>query len=370
MERITRRDFLKALAGAVAGSVVAGRSFANIFANQQRPFEFLVAGDSLVSGQGLEERDKFYTLVADWLRTEVFAGRRPVYLSVEAHSGSTLKFHPDEAEKYKKAGRDETYYFKPEVNVSFPSTYKQIEVAAEKYRAAGSPGADLIMITGGITDITTSRVYNPEGDDDELRREARLYCFEHMYDVLARAAELHPNALMAVVGYFPGIGPNSSDKRLLNAWLEALDTSGFKKSLMNNPLVRPLFFPKLKKRAIERSRIWVEESNKHFASAVDKLNKTLGSERALFIRAPLTEDDATEAPNTKVFRMGKGGVVSDPMARIRIRDCNDALPKLKAETGIDYPVRLCEIAAIGHPDPAGARAYAEAIKTALAPRMR
>lgn len=365
MEIITRRDFLKALAGAMAGSIIARRSLAGVVEPQQRAFEFLVAGDSLVWGQGLEEKDKFYTLIADWLRGEIFEGRRQVYLSVEAHSGSTLKFHPDEAEKYKRIGRDETYYFKPEVNVSFPSIYKQIEVAAEKYRVAGVPGADLIMITGGITDVTTSAVYNPKGDDDELRRFARLYCFEHMYEVLSRAAELHPNALLTVVGYFPGIGPKSSDKRLLNAWLEALDTSGLKKFFMNNALVRPFFFTKLKKRGIERSRIWVEESNKDLAAAVDKLNSTLGKTRAVFIRAPLTEDDATEAPDTKVFRMGKNGIVADPMARIRIRDCNDALPKLKAETGIDYPVRLCEIAAIGHPDPAGARAYAEAIKLVL-----
>lgn len=366
MNNLTRRDFLKALGGAVAGSVVATQAFANILSTQ-RAFEFLVAGDSLIWGQGLLERDKFYTLTADWLRSDVFAGRRPVNLNVEAHSGSTLKFHPDEAEKYKKAGRDETYEFKPEVNVSFPSIYKQIEVAAEKYRAAGSPGADLIMITGGITDITTSVVYNPKGNDDQLRTDIKKYCFDDMYDVIERAAELHPNALIAVVGYFPAISPQSKDGKLMNAWLEVLDTSGFKKALMNNPIVRPLVFGKLKKRAIERSRIWVEESSKNSSAAVDKLNAKLGRTRAIFIRGPLTDEDAAETPNTKLLRMGKHGVVEDAMAQSRIKDCNEALPKLKAETGIDFPVRLCEAAAVGHPNPAGAKAYAEAIAVSLGP---
>ena len=336
------------------------------FAQQSRPFEMLVVGDSLVWGQGLEEKDKFYTLVAEWLRSEAFRGPREVNLKVKAHSGSTAKFHPDEAEKYKKAGRDETFPFAPEVNVSFPSIYKQVEVAADEYRTASTPGADLILVTGCITDITTSRVYNPKGDDDELRREIQQYCGDDMYDVIERAAELHPNALIAVVGYFPAIGPKSSNKKLLNAWLEALSASGFRKAMLNNPIILPLFFNKLKKRAMERSKIWLEESDKTLKAAVEKLNAKYKTKRAVFIEAPLTLDHATEAPDTKLFRMGKNGIVTDPMAKSRIKDCNDSLPKLKAETGIDFPIRLCEIAAIGHPDPAGARAYFDAIKGVLA----
>ncbi len=369
MKNLTKRNFLRALTNAAAGSLIFSQLFANVVL-AQRPYQFLVVGDSLIWGQGLQEKDKFYTLTHDWLRSEAFGAPREVNLKVKAHSGSTLKFHPDEAEKYRKAGRDETYPYKPEVNVSFPSGLKQIEVASDEYRAEGKTGADLVMITGCITDITTSRVYNPKGDDDELRREVQKYCRDDMYDVIERAAELNPNALIAVVGYFPAIGPNSSNSKLLNAWLEALGTSGFKKSLMNNPIVRPLFFNKLKKRAIERSRIWFDESNKNLSAAVDKLNAKYGKTRAVFVRSPLTEDVAAETPNTKLFRMGKKGVVEDPMAQSRIKDCNDALPKLKAETGIEFPIRLCEIAAIGHPNPIGAKAYAEKIRSVLAPLLK
>ncbi len=329
-----------------------------------------MVGDSLVFGQGLEEKDKTYTLISDWLRNEAFGGSRDVNLKVKAHSGSTVKFHPDEAEKYKKIGRDETYPFKPEVNVSFPSSLKQIEVASDEYRAEGKNGADLILITGCITDITTSRVYNPKGDDAELRREAQKYCPDDMYDLLERAAEMHPNALIAVIGYFPAISPDSSGPKLLNAWLEARNYSGFKKVMVNNPIMRPFLFNKLRKRAIERSRLWVEESDKNLTAAVDKLNAKHGKTRAIFIRTPLTEKDAAETPNTKLFRMGKKGVVEDPMAQSRIKDCNEALPKLKAETGIEFPLRLCEIAAIGHPNPEGAKAYADAIKDAILPLLK
>jgi len=368
MGKITRRDFLKFLA-ASAVTIVAKPDF--IFASARtEPFEFLVVGDSLIWGQGNLEKDKIYTLVADWLRTTAFGRPREVNLKVKAHSGSTLKFHPEEAEKYKKAGRDETYYYKPEVNVGFPSSWKQIEAAADEYRAAGKAGADLIMISGGITDITTSRVFDPKGDDAVLRAEIKKYCEDDMFDVLELAASKNPNATLAVVGYFPAISPKSSESKLLNAWLEALSFPRAFKWVANNPITRPIYFSKLKKRAMQRSKIFLEESNRHLRLAVERINTKFGDHRAVFVESPMTDEHAAEAPNTVLFRMGKGGIVKDNVARERIADCRAALPELKRTTGIDYSIKLCEIAAVGHPDPTGSRMYAEAIKTAILPHLR
>ncbi len=350
-----RREFLKALAvSSLFGSTLRAGT-------QERPFHFLVAGDSHIWGQGLEEKDKFYTHTAEWLRKEAFGGKRIVDLKVKAHSGATLKFHPDEAEKYKRVDRDENYYFPPEVNVGFPSVYKQIETAAVEYAATGVSGADLIMVGGGITDITTSRVFDPKGDDDALKAEIKKYCEDDLFDVLKLAAEKNPAAKTLVIGYFPAITKYSDSGKLLNAWLEALSFPRAFKWVANNPVARPIFFNKLRKRAIVRSSIWFEESNRAMKAAVDRVNKTTGSERAFFVESPLTDEHAAEAPKTKLFRMGKGGRVKDAVSDQRVKECRETLPKLKIETEIDYPVRLCEIAAIGHPDPAGSRMYADAI---------
>lgn len=366
----SRRDFLKQI-GSVTALLAASRSgLAFLAGDDERPFELLIVGDSVIWGQGLEEKDKFYTITAEWLRNEAFGKPREVNLKVKAHSGSTLKFHPDDAEKYKKAGRNETDVFKPEVNVGFPSSWKQIEVASDEYRTAGKSGADLIMICGGITDITTSRVFNPKGNDDELRSEIKRYCRDDMYDVLDLAATKHPEAKLAVIGYFPAISSSSTKSKILNAWLEALGFPRGLKAFVNNPLVRPIAFNGLAKRGIERSRIWLEESNRNLEAAVNAINEKHRSKRAAFVRTPLKDENAAEAPNTKLFRMGKNGIVADAVAHERIKDCREALPKLKNSTGIDYPVRLCEVAAVGHPDPAGARAYAEAIKSAVGPLIR
>jgi lysophospholipase L1-like esterase len=328
-------------------------------------------GDSLIWGQGLHEADKFYTLTAEWLRESAFGERRTVDLKVKAHSGSTLKFQPKEAEKYKTAGRDETFYYNSEVNVGFPSTWKQVEVAAAEYRAEGDhAGADIIMLTGGITDISVSKVLDPFGDNKELAPMIEKYCRDDMSDVLEHIAKSHPGAMIVVIGYYPIISPRSSGKRVFNGWLESMSFPGGLKPLANNAVTRKLFFGKIRKKAIERSRIWIDKSNKNFQFAVDNFNTKQNEARAVFVRSPITEETCLETKDSLLFRMGKNGVSEDSLAVERSVECRKALRELKRSTAIEYSVRHCEIAGVGHPDPAGARAYAESIKTALAPLLR
>lgn len=361
-----RREFLKALA-ATAALGVAGRGAFHLAPSQDRPFEFLVVGDSLIWGQGLEEKDKFYSLTADWLRREAFGKTREVNLKVKAHSGATIKFDPKEAEKYRKAGRDEAFFYKPEVNIGFPSMWKQVEVAAGEYKAAGvTGGADLIMVTAGITDISVEGVLDPFGDNKKLVGLIETTCRDRVSELLEHTAAHHPNALIALVGYFPMLSPSSSGKKVFNAWLETLDVPGFLQPLANNPVMRKLVFNKIRRAGIRRSRIWLEESNRNFQRAVDAANAKAGRRRAIFIRSPLTEDQAAEAPNTLLFRMKANGDVEDPLFEERRRDCRTSLAELKKTTGIKYSAERCARAAVGHPDPNGSRAYAEAIRAALA----
>ena len=364
----SRRSFLKKL-GIVSAMLAAQRTGLSSFMTVgPKAFDFLVVGDSIVWGQGLAEKDKFCTLTADWLRKEVFAGRRDVDLKMKAHSGATLRFHADEADKYKKAGRDEAYYYDPELTVSFPSVWKQIEVAASEYRAAGNAtGADLIMLSGGINDITISKVLDPFGDNSKLPGEIEKYCRDGLFDVLEHAAVNHPNALIAVVGYLPMLGPKTPGSKLLNVWLESMKFPRFAKPFANNGVVRPLFFNKIRRKSIARSRIWIDQSNKCQQAAVDRLNAKFAQPRAIFIESPITEDTCFETPNTLLFRMGKNGAIDDPLYRERVAVCHEAIPGLKAATHIDYSMRLCEIATAGHPNVAGSRAYADVIKAKLAP---
>ena len=364
MPIITYRTLIRSFAaiGIIAIHAVCPASF---LGQSYDPFELLVVGDSLIFGQGLLEKDKIHTHVAEWLRTSAPGGPRDVNLKMKAHSGSTLKFHAEDAEAYRKAGRDETFFYKREVNVSFPSTWKQIEVAAEEYRAAGKSGADLILLSGCITDITVAKVLDPKGDDDLLRRQAKQFCHDDMLDVLNHSVRLHPRAAIAVVGYFPMVSSQSNGKRLFNGWLEALDTNRFLKWMMNNPIMRKAYFQKVGNKAMHRSRLWFEESSRQIESAVDDFNRQFDRRRAVFVGSPLTEDNAVEAPNTLLFKMGKRGISEDPMYAERKADCDAALPELKRSTGIEFPIRFCEVAGVGHPNPTGSRKYADAVIAAL-----
>ena len=371
MTDYSRRQFLVRLGGAAAALLTGGKNILKSVVaapGDTRPFEFLVVGDSLVWGGGLREEQKFYTLTRDWLRTEVFAGSRPVNLKVRAHSGATLTLHEAETRAFEKAGRDERQYYEPEVNVAFPSAKMQLDIASSEYGEENSKKVDLIMLSGGLTDISTAGILNPLGDDAELRRDIEKYLSHSMYEILQHSGKLFPNAVIAVISYFPILSPKTPSGKLFNATLESYNFPGLLKPVANNVVTRQ-FFKVIRKKSVRRSRIWYAESTLRMQEAVAKFNSE-GGTRAVFVKTPITEDTCFETPNTLLFRMGKKGRVEDFLYDERKAQCERALPELKRSTGVDYPVRFCEIASVGHPNIEGSKAYAESIKTALGPMFK
>jgi hypothetical protein len=362
MTPVSRREFIKAIA-ASAGLFAAGRTLAGV---QSSVLQFLVVGDSLIWGQGLPEKDKFYSLTADWLRKEAFGRPRNVDLKVKAHSGANLKYHPETAERFKKAGLDDSYRFHPEVNVGWPSIWHQIEEAAAEYKRDKKGAADLIMLSGGITDISVTTVLDPYGDDKKLLPLIEKYCRDDMLDVLRHADRNHPDAVIAVIGYYPMLSPKSPGSKLMDVWLETMGFPDSLKPVANNPVTRRLFFNRLRRKVLGRSRIWTEGSNRNLQLAVDMFNTGLPRKRAIFVKSPITEETTYETPNTLVFRMGKDGESEDPLAAARSAECKRSFDELKRKTGLENSVRRCEIAGIGHPDPSGSRAYYDEIRNAIA----
>lgn len=363
MPAIDRRTFLGLLSGTAAFGL-AGRI--NFLASTlaEGPFKLLVIGDSLIWGQGLLEKDKTYAHVANWLRDDVFAGRRTVELKVKAHSGATINLDPKEAASLKAANVDSAIEYKGEVNVGFPSMSQQVERAASEY---GPSGADLILLTAGITDITVEGVLDPFGKDAELRRITAETCGTRVTDLLSKVGAANPNAIIVVLGYFPIISKWSRVSRVFNGWLESRQTAGFLKPIFNNVVTRNLFFPRIRKKVIRRSQIWLEESDRHLRAAVATHNTKVGSPKAIFVASPLTIENAVEAPNTKLFRMKMNGDIEDPLFAERTADCAAVLNDLNSKAKLKYRPSRCAMAAVGHPDPNGAAAYADAVKAALRP---
>lgn len=361
MTNCDRRTFLRLMFGVAVSGLVGRSSLYGAF-QQTEPFKMLVIGDSLIWGQGLLEKDKTYTHVASWLRNEVFTGRRTVDIKVKAHSGATIKLVPKEAESLKAANVDPAIEYKGEVNIGFPSMMQQVDKAASEY---GPSGADLILMTAGITDITVEGVLDPFGKEAELKKEIETYCGGQMTELLGHIGKANPNATIVVLGYYPIISKKSRASRVFNGWLEARETASFLKPIFNNVLTRALFFSRIRKKVIKRSKVWLEDSNYHLRIAVETYNKAVGSPKAVFVPSTLTDENAVEAPNTKLFRMKKNGDTEDPLFAERTVDCAAILNDLNSKAKLKYRPSRCAMAAVGHPDPNGAAAYADAVKAAL-----
>lgn len=366
MSSYSRRQFLRHL-GAASAFFLAGRTAAQIpvfgSGDAATPFEVLVLGDSIASGHGLKEDRKFYTLTKNWLETEIFQNKRPVNLKVKAHSGTTLALHADVAKALEAAEVDEAEALHPEINVDYPTAYKQVDIAAREY-GDHKKQADLVMVTCGINDITTTVILDPFGDDDKLRSDIAKYCHDSMLDLLRKAGDAFPNAQIALIGYFPLVSPKTSSGRFLNAMMEVFDLPRPLKPIVNNLLTKQ-FFKILHKKSARRSRIWVEESNRRFREAVAEFNSGFEKPRAVFVESPIKEENCFGTKNPLVFGMGKRGRTEDLTYDERAVECKNVAPTLKNIPGLKYSVPFCQISGLAHPNVEGSKAYAEVIKSRL-----
>lgn len=351
---------------AIAGLSLLSASSA-IAQSDDRPMQMLVVGDSLIWGQGLLEKDKTYTHVKQWLESQ---GRR-VELKVKAHSGATLKLHDKEAAALKRGNLNEDMATHGEISLSFPVSLTQLKTAAEEYRTANVPLEDvkLLLITGCITDIEVANLLSPFQKSSRLPKLIESYCRDDMEDVLDEAGRLFPNITIAVVSYFPIMGPKSVSSKVFNVWLEAMSFPRPLKPVANSVVTRP-FLGFIKKGAIKRSRIWITESSARLKEAVERFNAKSNSAKAVFVPTPITEDTSGETPDTLLFRLGKNGRVEDPLYDLRIERCREPYEKLNKLGGLSESKRSCELSAVGHPNPKGAKAYADSAISAISPMFR
>ena len=191
-----RRSFLKHSA-MFTGLLATDRLFPHarrVFAAPppNRPLQFLVLGDSVNWGQGLNDDQKFYALVQQWLKQQLFG--RDVNVTVMAHSGATVLPLEESA-----PGCD------GEVNISWPTINVQMLDAAAKYRREGIDPRmiDLVLVNGGINDVGPGNLVNPFFSAQKIRDKAQQACGANMKNLLSDIADTFCNARIIVTGYFP-----------------------------------------------------------------------------------------------------------------------------------------------------------------------
>lgn len=361
MTVVSRRHFISQF-GATAATVLIARTI--LGGKAPKPFEMLVVGDSHMSGQGLLEKNKFYYLVKEWLRTDVFGEQRDVRMLVKAHSGARLELHLEEEHRMRAAGDDVLKSHHPEANLSQPSIRSQVDAARRQYSDTGA--VELVMLSGGITDVLVANTVNPFFDEDKLRSRIRQYCNDGMHALLKHTAAIFPNATIVVVGYFPIIS-TASDINKVSRYL-------FKATKFPHPFqfaftngASKQFMKVLRKKMAMRSRFWVEESNRALREAVNRTNADLNTLRVIFVESPIPEERSFGTKASMLWGTDKDNLPADERYMERKKICPEVFAELKHHHYGKMSVRMCELAAIGHPNVEGSQATANAIKDKLRP---
>jgi lysophospholipase L1-like esterase len=360
MKNPTRRDFLRQLSFLFTSAAVAhinpvfGQSIA-IEGASARPFEMLVLGDSLAWGQGLHEEQKFYYKVKEWIAKTQFQRSRCINTYVLAHSGAVIDGNAD-------PGIIPHVEYDGELNISTPTIKQQVDRAVKKYtelRRLSTDDIDLIILSGGINDVNLRNIFNPFYSEQELVKEAETHCYGKMRDLLLYTAQNFKNARFVVPGYYRLVS-NVMTEDMLRRFIKGVIRS---KLRLKVPIPKNLIgFEKFKRFYVRRSQVWYDLSNQNLKKAVEEINNDSRlsiptGNRLVFVPVEFQDENCYGGKNSFIWELNEQSVAIDPYVQLRNAICKLQKGKVNHE--------ICFRASTGHPNVAGADAFAKAITEKL-----
>lgn len=317
-----------------------GELFPGIQIELARDFFYMaVIGDSVMWGNGLREPDKFSRLVAAEIQRRT--GRR-VILQVHAISG--VRVVPDPTDIICRVRCN------GEVQTANTSITAQVDLL-------DAPGLlELVLMDGCINDVGVMRILNTDTRHEVLAELTRTFCHDEMFKLLDKVRSAAPLAKIVVTGYYPIVSTESKLPELAQYVLvhgSDDDPAGLGVAA----------------EIAEQSRIFWETAHASLAAAVQEANARepepariafvdpgFGPQNALFATQPLLWGLTADRIQQAAADEGLTLYPEDPLADLRATGCfNNRL--------VD-PIS-CLYASVSHPNPAGARQYAEAILPAL-----
>jgi len=294
-------------------------------------YKIVVVGDSIAWGCGLTESEKFSTLVAQRVQQDN-GGGIGVYSDVAAHTGAII-------------GRTVTQpapELPGEVPTSGPTVFQQVQKLAARPSA---PFVDLVLVDGGINDIGLNQIFDWMSTVD-IASACVQYCLDDMKQLLSAVGAGFPTARVVVTGYYAPLSNESADNLAERFIVGFLAMFGFDAILA----VKKSDLAKV----YARCALFKSEANTRLAQAVSQTNAALGGAPRFFFADPsFHSTNAVFASVPWVFGIGSDLSPEDGMRRERAVIC-------ASESGDDGEV-FCVRASMGHPNPMGAQAYAQAI---------
>jgi hypothetical protein len=160
-------------------------------------FHMVVIGDSIAWGSGLEQKDKYYYKVANWLQKRL---KRPIEVAVLAHTGATLTKPKD--------GENGGYKFvNPELSSWDPTLLEQVG------NISSPENVDLVLLSGGINDVNVNTILNPLTNPSEIRTHC-MNIEAPLRTVLVRLLDNCTKSKIIVTSYYPIISNDTTESSL------------------------------------------------------------------------------------------------------------------------------------------------------------
>lgn len=304
--------------------------------------EFLylaVLGDSVLWGNGLLEPDKIDVLVAGTLQRET---RRYAISQRFAQSGAEIVPEPGD-------GVCETNCFG-----EAPIVSTNILLQADLIRRPDL--LDLVLLDGCINDVGLTTILNPEVPPGDILALTEHFCRDEMAGLLRKVRARAPQARIFVTGYYSFIGPESN-VAAIRAWEQA---QGNPLPFDDSPLVAAL---------VANAEAFAAGATLNLAAAADLVNAETGAAAITFVDPQFGPRNAVFAPEPWLWSLTADNMLSDELDTELPLFPEDPLVGVRSRACVEQPVvgstLTCAYASVGHPNPAGARAYARAIVAAL-----
>lgn len=377
----------------------------------RKKYNILAIGDSVMWGQGLAHDNKFVHMLARQIQEQT--GNLMVSADIVAHSGARLGDNKIDTDGWKKHPwlYGELPRTRPNVitqahmarldnrviewfnhhNFDYKMSINHKDELKEKFVQYRTADPDLILVNGAINDFNGMQTVLPismqqldnvakeknvleavrklldglQFTEAEYQERVKKCCYNKMLTTLELLGKLYPTSNIIVPGYYPlftggsrNVGKEAIAALAMSAYAAATP------NIADNLIVFSYLLLVDKDVFIERSRWWVDFSNKYLKEAVEAANETLGTKRFHFVPAGFGNKGAF-APDGFVFDFKLADIKSfKDMQVIAVNDHAEPMRKdawdlyyknVKDEDGVkmkDYR------ASIGHPNKMGSAQYA------------
>jgi hypothetical protein len=246
----------------------------------------------------------------------------------------------------------------PEIPVAYPSVWQQVNGVADW------TDVDLVILNGGINDVSLTRMLNPRISAEQIGQLTQQFCLGEMSKLLPVAAGklVKAGARIAVLGYYPVMSPqsfgqkNARQAQQVRTLLEAHGVATSSAALGTSAGAEDLL-PAIVANCM---KFW-DVSTTSLQAAVAQTNEQMGRDVCVFVAVPFTEVNALWAPEPRLWELSPFLDAEDEVKALRDRACEEKYGDLVHLA----PWTVCDRASVGHPNVQGAADIAAALAAAL-----